>query len=74
MRVALQLEDLQQRVAQIGDRVVLACLLVEGVGIHFPQPGSAGQLHQDTAGRLDVLSGEQPGPVAGQLGFAEPLL
>jgi hypothetical protein len=45
---------------------------VEGIGVHFPQPGPAGELHQDPAGRLDVLTGEQAGPVAGQLGLAEP--
>jgi glutamate 5-kinase len=73
VRVALELEQLQDAVAQVGHRVVLAGLLAEGVRVQLGQVRPARQLHQRPLGGIGVLAGQQPGPVTRQLGLAEPL-
>ena len=74
VRLALELQELQDAVPQIGYGVVLMRLLAERVRVQLGQLRAAGQLHQHPAGGVQVLPGQQPGPVTGQLGLAEPLL
>ena len=71
---ALQLEDLQDAVTQVGHCVVLVRLLAERVRVQLGQLRTAGQLHQYPAGGVQVLARQQPRTVTGQLGLAEPLL
>jgi glutamate 5-kinase len=74
VRLALELQELQDAVPQVGYGVVLMRLLAERVRVQLGQLRAAGQLHQHPAGGVQVLPGQQPGPVTGQLGLAEPLL
>ena len=74
VRIALELQDLQHAVPQVRHRVVLTGLFAERISVHLGQPYTARELHQPPARGVWVLRGEQPGPVAGQLRLAEPLL
>ncbi len=74
VRVALQLQQLDEPFPDVGDGVVLVRLLPERVVAQLGHLGAAGQLHQRPAPRRRVLAGQHAGPVTGQLGLAVPLL
>ena len=74
VRATGHVEQLEHAVTDLTGALVRRGLRQERDGVHLSQTWASRSLHVHAQGRVDVLTDEQPRPVAGQLGRALPLL